>query len=182
MYSGDPIWLNPENITKMFNDFCFFNHIDEKRIVKLFDAHLLRGNDNRQTRKIEILQESFEELREHIKYQRFKLASKIEAKLKMPIYCKYKYRIYYDRSNHLYTPTELLKTYSDVLRHEKHFTVEFIGELVTMGMLIGKYKPSENCYLVFLPSFVELLKFREYNIDKMHILPPPFNKPPEAHP
>ena len=181
MYSKEPLWLLPEEVIKKYEDFCFMNGINEKRLVKLFDVGLLRGNDNRQTRKIEILEESFEDLRNHIKYNHFLQGSKADAVVKMPVYIKYRYKIYYEKNYHWHTPAEALKTYSNILQYEKNISIEFIGELVSMNVVIGRYKPSESSYQVFLPSFTDLIKYREYSVEKNHWLPPP-EIPPEDQP
>ena len=173
MYSEDPVWLVPEELIKKFSDFCFKNSISERRIVRLFDAYLLRGRDNRKSKNIEILQQSFFDLQAHIKYNHLKQVSKNEAKIIQPPYCKKKYMIFYDRSYNWYTITEALDTYSDFLKEEKNFTVEFIGELVNIGLITGKYNLSENCYHILLPSFVDLIKYRDYSVSKILLLPPP---------
>lgn len=173
MYSKEPVWLLPAEILKKYDNFCFVNNISERRLVRLFDNFLLRGRLNRNSKKIEILLESFEVLQGHIKYNLLKQVSKAEAKIIIPIYCKTKYRIFYDRSMNWYTPSEVLKAYSEFLAHERSFTCEFIGELAHIGLVTGKYNPTENCYYILLPSFVDMVKLRDYSVSQYLFLPPP---------
>ena len=174
MYSKEPVWLTPEDIIeKHYKDFCFYNQITDRRITKLFDAFLLRGRYFRHTSKVEILQESFEDLQNHIRYTLFKQVSKQEAKMKRPKYLDYKYEIPYDHNRVWFTPSDLLETYSQFLKYEKDFTTDFLGDLTLINLVAGKYQPSEHCYHISLTSFVEILKFREYNISQYRILPPP---------
>lgn len=173
MYSKEPVWLLPDEIVRKYENFCFVNNITERRLVRLFDNFLLRGRINRNSKKVEILEESFEDLRNHIRYNLFKQGSKSEAKGIMPDYCKIKYQIPYDSSMNWYTPKEILEIYSTFLKYEKSLTSEFIGELAYIGLLTGKYNPSENCYHIHLPSFVEFLKYREYSLMQYRWLPGP---------
>lgn len=174
MYSKEPVWYLPEEILRKYQDFCFVNNINERRLVRLFDAFLIRGRGNRNSRKIEILQESFEDLMGHIEYNFFRRGSKNGDKPhKIPEYLKHKYGIFYDKELNWYTPSEILKTYYAILKNETYFTCEFIGELVQMGLIIGKYSPKENCYYILLPSFVDLMKLREHSLQQYRWLPPP---------
>lgn len=174
MYSKEPVWYLPDQILSKYHDFCFINNINERRLVRMFDAFLLRGRGNRNSRKIEILQESFEELMAHIEYNFSRRTNnKANILVKIPEYLKYKYSIYYDKELNWYTPSEILKTYYNILKNEKYFTCEFIGELVQMGLIIGKYAPKEDCYFILLTSFVELMKLREHCVRQYLILPPP---------
>jgi hypothetical protein len=175
MYSREPNWLLPEDLIRKYEGVCQLNHITERRLTRLFDAFLLRGRCNRKSSRIEILEESFEELLDHVRYTLQKQLSKLDKRLpvKIPEYCKHKYRIYYDSSFNLYTPSEILKTYSEFLQYERYFSPEFIGELVHMGLITGKYSPGENCYYVLLSSFVDIIKLREYCVDGYKLLPPP---------
>ncbi|MDP1801193.1 MAG: hypothetical protein Q8L81_07575 [Bacteroidota bacterium] len=172
MYSKEPVWLLPETIVDRYNEFCFKNNLTEKRLVQLYDAFLLRGRDHRNSKKIEILQESFEILQQHIKYNLMKQGSNNEDIINTPHYLKYKYEIFYDKEKNWYTPSELIDTYS-FLKNERHFTSKFIGEMAYIGMIIGKYQPHENCYYIHLPSFVWLIKYREYIVRQYLMLPPP---------
>lgn len=144
----------------------------EKTLIRLLDAYLLRGRYNRHNRKVEILLESFQELQNHIRYTLFKLGSKNEAKFNRPDYLKYKYRIPYDSSKSWYTPKELIETYT-FLKHYSIFNTRFIGELVQISLVIGKYNTSEGCFHILLPSFVEMMKYRDFSVERLKILPPP---------
>lgn len=180
MYSKDPVWLLPEDILRKYEEFCFINNITERRLVRLFDTFLLRGRGNRKSKKVEILQESFEDIMKHIEYNFYKRTSnKSDLPVKIPEYLKYKYQIFYDSKLNWYTPSEILTTYCDILKNETYFTCEFLGDLVMMGLIVGKYSPRENCYYILLTSFVELMKLREHSVRQYLLLPPP-NEPPSA--
>lgn len=172
MYSKEPVWLSPEQIIRQNEEFCFVHNLTERIIVKLFDAHLLRGIDDRNTRKILILEESFELLQGHIRYMHYKQAFKQKAKAKRPRYLNHKFKIYYDSSKNWYTPKEILETYT-FLKQEKKFNTEFIGELSKIGLLVGTYQQSQCCYHVTLSSFVELIKYMNYTLAQSLLLPPP---------
>ena len=171
MYTADPIWLKPEDIVKKFKDFCDYNNITPRMLIKLFDSFLLRGRDNRKTKDIEILVESFEDLKKHIEYNFDKRISKEASKLGRPHYLTRKYTVFYDSSNNWYTPKEVLHTYSPFLKYEKSFSCEFIGSLALIGLIIGKFNTSENCYHVQLSSFLELMKYQEYSLQQYRIFP-----------
>jgi hypothetical protein len=64
----EPVWLTTKEIIDKYYQFCYDKDITEKFLVKLYDAHLLRGNTNRRLKKIEILEESFLALIIHINY------------------------------------------------------------------------------------------------------------------
>ncbi len=180
MYSKDPVWLLPEDILRKYEEFCFINNITERRLVRLFDTFLLRGRGNRKSKKVEILQESFEDIMKHIEYNFYKrTGNKSDLPVKIPEYLKYKYRIFYDSALNWYTPSEILNTYCDILKNETFFTCEFLGDLVMMGLIVGKYSPRENCYYILLTSFVELMKLREHSVRQYLLLPPP-DEPPKA--
>jgi hypothetical protein len=176
MYSKEPVWLLPEQIVQKYEEFCFNNSITERRIVKLFDAHLLRGKENRHGHKVLVLQESFELLKGHVHYTSIKKISKQEAKVKRPTYLNCKYQIYYDSNKNWYTPKEILEIYS-FLKHENRFNTELIGELYQVGLIFGKYQPSESSYHVSLSSFVDLLKYMNYTLAQSLILPQPPDNP-----
>ncbi|MDP1801179.1 MAG: hypothetical protein Q8L81_07505 [Bacteroidota bacterium] len=171
MFSKEPVWLPIHIIPERYGDFCFKNNLTERRLVKLFDAFLLRGRSHRNSKKIEILQESFEYLQRHINYNLFRQGSNIGDVIPTPEYLNYKYRIFYDNGQNWYTPKEILDTYP-FLKHERNYTTEFIGEMVYVSLIIGKYQPSENCYYISLPSFVWLMKYHEYTVKQYLLFPP----------
>lgn len=176
MYSKEPVWLLPEQIVQKYEEFCFYNHITERRIVKLFDAHLLRGKENRHGHKILVLQESFDLLKGHVHYTSMKKTLGHEAKSKRPNYLNCKYQIYYDSNKNWYTPKEILEIYS-FLKYEGRFNTEFIGELYQVGLVLGKYQSSEGCYHISLSSFVDLLKYLNFTLTQSLIFPPPPDTP-----
>ncbi len=173
MYSKDPVWLLPEDIIKKYKDFCFYNNLSERRIVKLFDSFLLVGRDNRKAKKIEVIQESFEYLKRHIQFNYDMQGSKDNSEIKRPDYLKYKYQIIYDKSLVWYTPKDLLETYFDLIKYDKNFNTEFIGDLAHSGLIMGRFHTSENCYLVSSRSFIWLLKYRKFIVEQYGLLPPP---------
>lgn len=176
MYSKEPIWLFPENLTRKYEQFCFINNISERRIVRLFDAFLLRGRDNRNSRRIEILEESFNDLQNHIHYN-FLIRSGNHTAIKIPEYLRYKFQNQSTDPLTWYTPTEVIKENFSILRNETYFTCEFIGELVLMGLIIGKYSPKENCYYILLNSFADLIDFRDHCVRQYVLRPPPDDRP-----
>jgi len=173
MYSKEPVWLNPEDILKRYKDFCFYNNISERRIVKLFDTFLLGGRDNRKTKKIEVIQESFDYLKKHVQFNFDVQGSKDNSEIIKPDYLKYHYQVFYDTNLVWYTPKDLLDTYYELVKYDKNFTTEFIGDLANIGLIIGKFHTSENCYLVSSRSFIWLLIYRKFIVEQYGLLPPP---------
>ncbi len=171
MYSKEPVWLYPEAIIQTYNDFCFKNSITERKLKTLAEAFLLRARSNRNSKKTEILQESFEQMQLHINYNFLKRSANMGDVVKEPTYITHKYKIFYDKSQTWYTPKEILEIF-DFLKYERSYTSEFIGYLVEIGMVIGKFQRSENCFFVSLPSFVWLLKYHEFTVKQYLILPP----------
>lgn len=174
MNEGPPVWLIPADIIRKNEKFCFQNNITERSLSKLVEAFLLRGRKNHRTKKLEILEESFEILKRHIEYRYLKCASLVDAKnlSKKPEYLKVKYSIYYDKSHSWYSYSELREFYNDILQWDTCFDCKFIGDCVTMRLLDGRYSQNEKCYLIQLSSFVDLLKLRDYCIDRAKWLPP----------
>lgn len=173
MYSKNPVWLLPEDILKKYRNFCFYNNITERRLIKLFEAFMLCGMTNRKSRKIEIIQESFELLQNHIHFNRNMQAAKKDADVLRPEYLNIRYQIFSDNSLVWYTPKDLLETYAETVSLDKHFTTEFIGELTDIGLILGRYSPTDNCYNVLSRSFLWLLKYRKFILDQYGLLPPP---------
>ncbi|MBA2613941.1 MAG: hypothetical protein H0U95_18405 [Bacteroidetes bacterium] len=171
MYSKDPVWLLPEALIGTSKDFCFKNNITERVLRSLVDAFLLRARSNRNSKKTEILQESFEQLQRHINYNFLKRTANIGSIIPEPEYINKKYKIFYDKSQTWYTPKEILETYP-FLKLEKSYTCEFIGDLVQIGMVIGKFQRSEDCFFISLPSFVWLLKYHEFTVSQFVFLRP----------
>jgi hypothetical protein len=174
MHSKEPIWLLPDEILKKYFDFCFQRNINERFLVKLFDAHLLRGQTNRKLKKVEILEESFLQLLLHINYnlekQKF---HKIDEIILVPIYCKIEDKtIHYNLDKSWYTATELLNELKSVKQH-KMYTVDFINELMHKGILRGRYDKTEKVGFILLPSFIELIKYRDYTLTQNLFFPPP---------
>lgn len=173
MYSQEPHWLLPEDIVNKYRNYCFYNNITERRIVKLFDASLLIGRPNRTSKKVEILEESFEYIQKHIEYSFLKRTGnlKLNAHFTIPQYLKVKYELPYDNGLTWYTPTEVRKTYEFIFKKEEALTIQLLGDLVQMGLVIGKYDPKENCYYMLLTSFVEILKLHEYCVSEKLLFP-----------
>lgn len=171
----EPIWLLTDEIIKKYFDFCFQRNINEKFLVRLFDAHLLRGQPNRKLKKVEILEESFLELLKHINYnlQRQMYHSHAE-KISVPTYCCTieDKTIHYNLDKSWYTATELLEEINSLKQH-KIYTVDFINELMHKGILRGRYDKTDKTALILLPSFIELIKYRNYTLTQnLFYLPP----------
>ena len=160
MDSKEPIWLLPDDILKKYFDFCFQRNINERFLVKLFDAHLLRGQTNRKLKKVEILEESFLQLLVHINYNlEKKKYHKIDDEILAPIYCKIVDRtIKYNIDKSWYTATELLNELKSI-KHHRIYTTDFINELMHKDILIGRYDKTEKIGFILLPSFIELIKY-----------------------
>ena len=171
MYSREPIWLTTQIIVDKYDEFCFKNNLNERMLLQLYNAFLLRGRRNGNSKKIEILQESFENLQDHIIYNLFMRGSKEDLSIRKPDYLKYKYKIFYDSSKNWYTPSEILETYP-FLKYERAYTTKFIGDMAMVSLVIGKYQPCDNCYYISLPSFVWLMKYHEYTVRQYLMLPP----------
>lgn len=171
MYTKDPVWLYPEVIVLMYKDFCFKNNITERKLRTLVDAFLLRGRSNRNTKKVEILQESFEVLQAHIIYNYEMKTCKNREMVIRPVYMKYKYQVYYDSNHSWYTPKEVIENYP-FFKTEQNYTTNFIGDLVEIGMITGKYVTSERCFYILIPSIVWLIKYHEYTVSQYLFFPP----------
>ena len=174
MHLKEPMWLLPDEILKKYFDFCFQRNINERFLVKLFDAHLLRGQTNRKLKKIEILEESFLELLKHINYNlQMQMFNSNAEKILIPIYCVIEDEtIRYNRNRSWYTATELMKELPSI-KHHKVFTVDFINELMLKGILRGRYDKTEKLGFILLPSFIELIKYRDYTLTQNLFYPPP---------
>ena len=172
--SKEPVWLLPDEILRKYFDFCFQRNITERFIVKLFDAHLLRGQTNRKLKKVEILEESFLELLKHINYNLQKqMYYSIEEKISVPIYCAIEDgTVRYNLDKSWYTATELLEELKSLKQH-KIYTVDFINELMHKGIIRGRYNKTEKIGLILLPSFIELIKYRDYTLTQNLFFPPP---------
>jgi hypothetical protein len=171
MCTRPPVWLYADEVLSRYAEFCQYNGIDNRRIIKLFDAFLLCGKNDRNAKCVQILEESFEELRNLIAYNAHIKSSTGKHPLILPVYLKQKYQIYYESSLAWYSCKELLKIYSVNVVHVKNMNCGFIGELIRMGLLIGKYDRTEKCYHVNLRSFVYLMKFHEYTLELYKMLP-----------
>ena|SRR3989344_3473143 len=170
MYSKEPVWLTTDQIISKYFDFCFERNITEKFLVKLFDAHLLRGQNNRKLKKVEVLEESFLELIKHINYnlqvQMYRFNSE---KISVPNYCEMGNQITtYSLDKSWYTASEIIY-HMPTIKYHKMFTVEFINELMDKGMVRGRIDRTQKVGLILLPSFIELIKYHNYMIKQNHI-------------
>lgn len=175
MITKEPIWLTTDQVVKKYFEFCFSRNITEKFLVKLFDAHLLRGQCNRKLKKVEILEESFLELLKHINYNlQVQMYRFNREKISVPNYCEMgDVMMEYDIENSWYTASEILFQMPE-LKYHRIFTVEFINELMDKGMIRGRFDRTQKVGLILLPSFVELLKYRNHMIkqNQTECLPP----------
>ena len=175
MDSKEPIWLLTDDLLKKYFEFCFQRNITERFLVKLFDAHLLRGQNNRKLKKVEILEESFLELLKHINYNlhRQMYHHSKDEKISVPIYCSIEDKtMRYNLDKSWYTATELLEELKSLKQH-KIYTVDFINELMHKGILRGRYDKTDKLGLILLPSFIELIKYRDYTLTQNLFYPPP---------
>ncbi|MBK6834036.1 MAG: hypothetical protein IPG89_07100 [Bacteroidetes bacterium] len=164
MYSKEPVWLTTDQIINKYFEFCFERNITERFLVKLFDAHLLRGQNNRKLKKVEILEESFLELIKHINYNlQIQMYRFSEEKISVPNYCEIGNKITtYSIDKSWYTASEILYE-MPAIKYHKIFTVDFINELMDKGMLRGRIDRSQKVGLIlFCLPFMELLKYRNY--------------------
>jgi hypothetical protein len=174
MPSKEPVWLSTDDLIKKYFDFCFQRNINERFLVKLFDAHLLRGQTNRRLKKVEILEESFLELLKHINYNLQKqMYYSNEEKISVPIYCLIEDNtIRYNIDRSWYTASDLMNELPSIKQH-KIYTVDFINELMLKGILRGRYDKTEKIGFILLPSFIELIKYRDYTLTQNLFYPPP---------
>ena len=174
MLYKEPVWLLTDDLIKKYFDFCFQRNINERFLVKLFDAHLLRGQTNRRLKKVEILEESFLELLKHINYNlQMQMYYSNEEKISVPIYCLIEDKtIRYNIDRSWYTATDLMKELPSI-KHHKIYTVDFINELMLKGILRGRYDKTEKIGFILLPSFIELIKYRDYTLTQNLFYPPP---------
>jgi hypothetical protein len=85
-----------------------------------------------------------------------------EEKISVPCYCSVQDNsIRYDVDNSWYTATDIMRELPSV-KDNKIYTVAFINELMFKGILRGRYDKTDKIGLILLPSFVELLKYRDY--------------------
>lgn len=170
MYSKEPVWLTTDEILRKYFEFCFERNITERFLVKLFDAHLLRGQNNRKIKKVEILEESFLELIKHINYNlQVQMYKFNEEKISVPNYCQIENKIIiYSIDKSWYTASEIIHEVP-AMRYHKIFTVDFINELMEKGMIRGRMDRSQKVGLILLPSFIELLKYRNYMLKQNQI-------------
>ncbi len=171
MPSKEPVWLTTKEIINKYYAFCYDKDITERFLVKLFDAHLLRGNTNRKLKKIEILEESFLELLKHINYNLEQYSFRFDGtKISVPQYCfeEQKTKIYSNIENSWYTSSEVIRI-TEIHANCKCFTVEFLNELVEKFIVRGRYDKSMKVNLILLPSFKELMKYRNYTLKQNQI-------------
>lgn len=175
MYTKEPVWLCPEEILIKYNQYCYEHNINKRFITKLFDANLLRGRTDRKSHRIEILEESWLDLLILIDYNldRRKYHSDTGAlKLYTPPSCNYTIeQLRTEQVIEWKTPTDLIKSYDHFLHYEKVYTAEFVGDLIDKGIVRGKYDETGKCYQVLVPSFIDLIKYREYTITQNLFFP-----------
>lgn len=170
MNSKEPVWLTSREVIDKYKVFCLDKNIDERFILKLFYANLLRGCYESRAKRIEILESSFLELLKHINYNLEKRLYRFEDdKISVPHYCQelQKPRIYQIEDNWL-TATEILSIVPK-LKECKGFSIEFINELVDKYILRGKYDKSNKVNVILFPSFKELMKYRNYTLEQNRI-------------
>lgn len=170
MRTKEPVWLTTDQIIRKYFEFCYARNITEKFLVKLFDAYLLRGQNNRKLKKVEILEESFLELIKHINYNlQIQMYRFNHEKISVPNYCEIENKTTeYEIENSWYTASEIIY-HMPSIKYHKIFTVEFINELMDKGMVRGRIDRTQKIGLILLPSFLELLKYRNYMLKQNQI-------------
>jgi hypothetical protein len=163
MLHKETVWLLTNDLIDKYHNFCFQKNITERFLVQLYDAHLLRGQANRTLKKVEILEESFLELVKHIIYNmEMQMRISGEEKISVPCYCSSQDNsIRYDVDTSWYTATDIMRELPSITDN-KIYTVSFINELMFKGILRGRYDKTDKIGLILLPSFVELIKYRDY--------------------
>ncbi|HXU26374.1 MAG TPA: hypothetical protein VN698_04020 [Bacteroidia bacterium] len=168
MYRKEDLWLDAEDIRRKYPKLFIEDGFTASFIGLLFDANLLRGRYDRTKRQVFILEESFIDLLKHMKYNYLIQANYLpgdEIKFSIPPYCCLTEVVTIKENKHWYTPTEVLELYPK-LYQEKIFNESFIGQLVHKNIIRGKFDSTEKCTLILKPSFDELLKYRNYMIEK----------------
>lgn len=166
MAAKKDLWLTIEEIFLKYPNLCNNEPDFDEFIGTLYDAGLLRGYYDRRKRKVFILEEAWIDLLNHRNYNLYiQMEGSDTMKFSVPAYCGSKFPKTYQYDKYWYTPTEILEEYWQ-LGEIPAFKVSLISKLVKTGIVRGKINSSEPHVLVLLPSFVELLKYRDWVIKK----------------
>lgn len=165
MTTKGKVWLTTKDILTKYHNYCDDKNITERFLVRLYDADLLIGYNDRKKRKVEILESSFLELVKHIAYNFACKSSYTNTEsISAPHYCyQQQQKRYSEIKYEWYTATEII-SYSPELLDSRYFTVEFLNELTEKFVLRGKYDASMRTNLILHPSFLELMKYRNYTM------------------
>lgn len=170
MYSQGLVWLSPEQIVLRNKEFCYFSHINERSIVKLFDSFLLGGKFNRKSRNVEVIQESFDLMRRHIQFNH-DVQTRNYSEILRPEYLNHKYtNIPYSNELAWHSPKDILFIFGEILEMDKNYTTEFIGDLAKTGLIIGQFHRGEQCFHINARSFAQLLKYRDFILENYKLL------------
>jgi hypothetical protein len=174
MYHKEPVWLSTHDIKRKYANLFEERKFTEPFIGLLFDAHLLRGYYDRKKREVLILEKSWLHLLIHMNYNLYLQIQPVDGepvKFSIPSYCtNITSQITYNFEKNWYSPSEILDNF-ERLREENIFTEKFIVQLVQTGILRGKHDSSLKTTYVLLPSFIELLYYRNATIKKNMIIP-----------
>jgi len=169
----EAVWLSTVDIRRKYEGLCEEKGFSRRLIIKLFRANLLRGYYDSHNKKFMILEESWLEMIKHVNYnlylQIFPLNDE-PIKFSVPTYCNNLKQIRYDLEKNWYTPTELLAEY-EKLRDDRIFDIFFIKQLRHCGLIRGGHDPKEKVTIILLASFIELLLYRDYILQRNMVSP-----------
>jgi hypothetical protein len=168
-----PVWLSTMDIQRKYEGLCIEKNLTRKFIVKLFRANLLRGHYDSVNKRFMILEESWLDLIKHMNYNMYLQIFPVEGeapRFSVPTYCHHPKYLHFQMERNWYTPTEVLEEYS-MLKHEKEFNIRFLRQLVHAGLVRGSYDPKEKIIQILMPSFIELLLYRDYIIQQNLVSP-----------
>lgn len=168
MDSNIPVWLSTGKLLEKYHTFCYQHHFTDRFLVRLLDAQLVRGHNNRKSKHLELLESSFLEL---LHYINCNLAQQLfpteEENIPVPAYCT---RLYAKRIIPLdypwYSASEILDAHRH-LHDTKVYTIAFINELVERNLLIGRYDKSHKQALILKPSFQALMHYRNDLLEQL---------------
>lgn len=171
MDSKIPVLLSTGELLEKYHNFCFQHHFTERFMVRLFDAQLVRGQNNRKSKSIVILESSFLELVKHVNFNlQLQMFVMGDEKISVPEYCSsIPVSRVYELENAWYTASELIHELT-FMKYLTAFSVEFMNELVERGMLRGRHERGQKQILILKPSFIELIYYRNYIIEQNKIL------------
>lgn len=168
MDSKLPVWLSTGELLEKYHNFCFQHHFTERFMVRLFDAQLVRGHNNRKSKNIEILESSFLELLQYVNCNLIRqLYPTGDETFPLPAYCTHiskKPEHYFE--NTWYSAAELLAEYP-VLQYYGVFSRDFINDCVDRGLVLGRFDKGHKQVLLSKSSFQELMYYRNNQLEQI---------------